>query len=67
MWMKGDLSDSECGMVVGARQTSAADLLGSSSTVTSQVYREWSEKEVICGEQEFSGQRSEEKGQTGLG
>ncbi len=46
---KGDLSDSERGMVVGARRTGlsisqTADLLGFSHTTISRVYRERSEK-----------------------
>ncbi len=50
MGKKGDLSDSERGMVVGARRaglsiSKTADLLGSSRTSISRVYREWSEKE----------------------
>ncbi len=46
---KGDLSDFERGMVVGARRaglsiSKTADLLGYSHTTISWVYREWSEK-----------------------
>ncbi len=46
---KGDLSDSERGMVVGARRAAlsisqTADLLGFSRTTISRVYRERSEK-----------------------
>ncbi len=50
MGKKGDLSDFERGMFVGARRaglsiSKTADLLGFSSTSIYMVYREWSEKE----------------------
>ncbi len=49
MGKKGDLSDFEHGMVVGARRarmsiSKTADLLGVSHTTIFKVYREWSEK-----------------------
>ncbi len=54
MGKEGDLSDFECGMVVGAKRadmsiSKTADLLGFSRTTISRVYRERSEKEKICG------------------
>ncbi len=60
MGKKGDLSDFERGVVVGARRaglsiSKTADLLGFSHTTISRVYRERSEKKKISSEWQLCG------------
>ncbi len=62
MGKKGDLSDFERVMVVGARRTGlsiskTADLLGFSRTTISRVYRELFEKEKISSERQLCGRK----------
>ncbi len=72
MGKKGDLSDFERGMVVGARWaglsiSKTADLLGLSRTDISRLYREWSERVPVSSScvDENALLMSEENGQTG--
>ncbi len=62
MGKKGDFSDFERGVVVGARQagpsiSETADLLGFSQATIPSVYRERSEKEKMSTERQFSGRK----------
>ncbi len=62
MEKKGDLSDFERGMVVGARRaglsiSKTADLLRFLHTTISRVYREWSKKENKSSERQLCGRK----------
>ena len=70
MGMTFNLSDFDCGMIVGARQgglsmSETADLLRFPHTTVSRVCREWCEKLKSSSEQQFCRQKSlvNERGQ----
>lgn len=58
MWKKGDLGESECGMVVSARPAGlsvakTADLLGFFHKIIFRVSREWSKKKRVKNCEKF--------------
>lgn len=55
MGKKAELSDSEWGMDVGARQSGLSFREVISCTTTFNIYRDQSEKEKISGKQQFCG------------
>ena len=74
MGKKCDLSNFDCGMIIGARQgglsiSETADLLGFSCTKVTRVCREWCEKPKPSSEQQFCRQKclvNERGGEEGL-